>query len=169
MSTNSLPLLEAGKDVVARYSRGNNMLASAAIALRALKERVDAGEPDEDGKVWDWASYRHHHLEPHITPRWINQQLQLAPPGANEEQVAANARAHLDLVKTRMSEHRDRRRQEPSGNNVIPQYDVLPSTIEPPLLPDWSRHERVNLWIRSLYELPARQQVEALDILWRRE
>src|SRR5689334_16983294 len=85
-----LPLDQATQDVIARYRRGNDMLASAAIALRKLRERIESGEPDGDGKVWDWHAYRAEHLERHISSKWLNTQLRLAPPGATEEQVKAN-------------------------------------------------------------------------------
>jgi hypothetical protein len=87
-----LPLEAATQDVIARYKRGNDMLASAAVALRRLKERVEAGEANG----MDWHSYRHAHLEQHVTRSWINRQLALAPPGATEETVAENVTARRE-------------------------------------------------------------------------
>ena len=36
-----LPLDVATQDVIARYKKGNDMLVSAAMALRKLRERVE--------------------------------------------------------------------------------------------------------------------------------
>lgn len=106
-----LPLTAATKDVIARYKRGSDMLESAALALRRLKERVDGGEPDEDGEVWVWDKYRVVHLQPHISQNWINKQLALAPPGATPEQVAENVASYRDKKAQVMRDIRERQKE----------------------------------------------------------
>jgi hypothetical protein len=91
MKSTEFPLEAAVEDVVFRYKKGSDMLASCAAALRRLKERIDAGEAGPD---WDWPRYRAIHLEQHISRRWINVQLKLAPPGATDSEVAENAEQH---------------------------------------------------------------------------
>jgi hypothetical protein len=109
-----LPLEAATQDVIARYKRGNDMLTSAAIALRKLKERVDAGEAG-----CEWNEYRGLHLEPHISRQWLNTQLRLAPPGATEEQVARNAAIHRERAAADVRAHRERQREAaPNGTYV---------------------------------------------------
>jgi hypothetical protein len=105
-----LPLEAATADIIARFKRGNDMLASAAIALRRLKERIDAGEAGPD---WNWASYRTMHLEAHVTKRWINAQLLLAPPGATEAEVGLNVEKHRQTKRLGMKKSR-----EPRGSNL---------------------------------------------------
>jgi hypothetical protein len=102
------PLEAATQDVIARYKRGNDMLASAAVALRRLRERVEVGEAEG----MDWYSYRHAHLEPHISRRWIEKQLQLAPPNATEVDVANNVEQHRSSNRNSVAEHRKRQRAE---------------------------------------------------------
>jgi hypothetical protein len=104
-----LPLEAATKDVIARYKRGNDMLASAAIALGRLKARVDAGEGGED---WGWDKYRCIHLEPHMTRSWINKQLKLAPPNATEAEVAANVETRREKMSLDARERRKRGRED---------------------------------------------------------
>jgi hypothetical protein len=98
-----IPLEAATADVIARYNRGNDMLVSCASALRRLKDRVDAGEAGPD---WDWPKYRRIHLEPHIKKRWINTQLQLAPPGATEIEVAKNVAQHRESTRVGVQKSR---------------------------------------------------------------
>jgi hypothetical protein len=79
-------------------------------ALRRLKERVDAGEE------WRWHKYRHVHLESHMTRRWINRQLQTAPPGATPEEVSENVAAH----RKAHAESDRVLRQKGAGNRAVP-------------------------------------------------
>jgi hypothetical protein len=104
-----LPLEAATADIIARYKRGHDMLASAAIALRKLKERIDAGEAGAD---WDWTSYRTMHLEAHITKRWINTQLKLAPPGATDGEIAKNVEKHRQYHRDATTKSRDLRKSQ---------------------------------------------------------
>ena len=109
------PLDVATADVIARYKKGNDMLTSAAIALRKLRERVEAGEAGPD---WDWPRYCAAHLTPHMSQRWIRQQLKLAPPGATAAQVQANIDQHRETKATQMREMRQR--EAASRNHVVP-------------------------------------------------
>jgi hypothetical protein len=109
----NLPLEAATKDVITRYKKGSDMLASAAIALRRLKERVDAGCGSKE--------YRAIHLEPYISQRWINVQLRLAPPGAAEEQIASNVETHHEDERLRLRKLREARAAATaSGKYVLP-------------------------------------------------
>jgi len=63
-----------------------------------------------------WAAYRLEYLEPHITRRWINQQLRLAPPDAVEDEVAQNVEAHRETRRKGMRQSRLRA----YGNHVVP-------------------------------------------------
>jgi hypothetical protein len=103
-----LPLDQATQDVIARYKRGTDMLASAAVALRRLRERVEAGEADG----MDWPEYRATYLEPHIKRRWIEQQLSLAPPKATEAEVARNVDQYRAQNRERVRAHRRRQNAE---------------------------------------------------------
>jgi hypothetical protein len=107
----NLPLEAATADVIARYKRGNDMLESAAIAMRHLKERVDAGEA---GPEWDWNSYRTMHLEPYITRQWINVQLRLAPSGADAAEVGRNIERHRLYQRDATTKSRNLRKFRPT-------------------------------------------------------
>lgn len=98
-----LPLDAATQDVIARYKRGNDMLTSAARAMRRLKERVDVGEAGEE---WDWPRYRATYLYPYISKAWINRQLQLAPPGATDEEIADNVVSYNEKHKEAQKKYR---------------------------------------------------------------
>jgi hypothetical protein len=109
-----LPLEAATQDVIARYRKGNDMLVSAAAALRRLKERVDDGDPGAGGMHWN--EYRFMHLEQYMTRSWINKQLRLAPPGATKEEVAENVAARREDYAEKA---RDRRSKQ-NGDYVVP-------------------------------------------------
>jgi hypothetical protein len=121
--TTELPLEAATQDVIARYNRGNDLLVSAAMALRRLKERVEAGEADG----MDWYGFRRLYLEPHLSVRWINQNLSLAPPDATQEEVQENVDIHRATARETARRHR---------NNVIPEANGSPgiSLLREPLV-----------------------------------
>src|SRR5580692_5789782 len=103
VAVTEIPLDAATADVIARYKRGNDMLASAAVALRRLRERIEAGEA---GPEWDWSRYRAAYLEPHIQRRWIERQLKLAPPGASTLEVTENVEKYHESERKRLRDHR---------------------------------------------------------------
>jgi hypothetical protein len=135
-----LPLEAATADIIARYKRGNDMLASAAIALRKLKERIDAGEA---GPEWDWASYRTMHLEPHIGVRWLQVQLKLAPSGATDSEVAKNVDRHRESGRNAVVKHREEKKSRELRNSPTQSPDPHPGAAAsaeggseiPPLAP----------------------------------
>jgi hypothetical protein len=93
-------------DCVARFKRGNSMLVSAALAMRALQQRVEAEEAGDD---WNWPAFRAEYILPHISKRWCNVLLRLAPPQATEGEVAQNLKDHRKDQAEKMRDYRSHR------------------------------------------------------------
>ena len=97
-------------DVEVRYKRGNDMVLSAVLALKALLPRFEAGEADDDGRIWTWPEYRDERFrvkaargEKPLSIRWADFQHQAAEAD-DPEAFLAGERARKVAQRSRALE-----------------------------------------------------------------
>lgn len=102
----NLPMVTAMADVEVRYKKGNDMLLSAIIGLKELLVRFDAGEADEEGRIWTWPEYRDERFrykaakgDKPLSISWANTQQHLARSDDPAAALAGERKRHTDSMQ----------------------------------------------------------------------